>query len=489
MNIMAHTVRSVPPSAYNTITSNRSIGYTMESAIADIIDNSITAEATIIGILTPPNTTNPELYIYDNGSGMTLDELDNAMTFGGRDYIAQRAKNDLGRYGLGLKTASLSQCTIFSVVSKKNGQICGGSWDLAHVKKYNRWEYIQLDEEECINILNTTPTKDYPSGTVVLWKDFDRLHKSAKDERQEFNKLLSEAQTHLELVFHRFLSGEPGLKKIEISVNGRQLEPNDPFLSKKNPKVVEPIVIPQGARNDDIVITPHKLIHPRNLTQEELNRLQVKGTLMHTQGFYVYRNKRLLIWGTWFRLANKQDKTKLSRIQVDIPNSLDQLWSLDIKKSAAIPPAYIRDQLLNILTNISGISEKTFKKRVRTSKNAAPFWLRPKLPNGNFCYSINKENPLLQTFSKQLSSEQEVIFNSILNNIETFFPIAQLQLDFQNDIATENEITAENFDFSSLDNRFLLYKKIGMTTSEILKIEPFCNNKDYINYILKKEVV
>ena len=461
----------------------------MESAIADIIDNSITAEATIVGILTPPDSLKPELYIYDNGYGMSLHDLDNAMTFGGRDYIEQRSKNDLGRYGLGLKTASLSQCTIFSVVSKKDGKICGGCWDLNHVKKYNEWEYLLLPESECLKILEKTPAINYSSGTVVFWQDFDRLHDSARDERQEFNKLLSDSQSHLELVFHRFLSGETGLKKIEISVNARPLNPNDPFLSKKNPKVVEPIVIPQGTNIDDIVIIPHKLVHPKNLTPEEIKRLQVKGTLMHTQGFYVYRNKRLLIWGTWFRLAHKLDKTKLSRIQVDIPNSLDQLWSLDIKKSAAIPPEHIREQLLNILTNISGISKRTFEKRVRTTKNIVPFWLRPKLPNGNYKYEINKENPLIQAFSKQLSDNQESTFNSILNNIETFFPIAQLQLDFQNDLSTENEITADSFDFKSLYDKFLLFRELGIPSKEILRMQPFCDYKDFINHILEKEII
>lgn len=460
----------------------------MESAIADIIDNSITAEATIVGILTPPDSPKPELYIYDNGYGMSLHELDNAMTFGGRDYIEKRSKKDLGRYGLGLKTASLSQCTIFSVVSKKDDKICGGCWDLGHVKKYNKWEYILLSDNECLKILGKTPVNNYSSGTVVFWQDFDRLHDSARDERQEFNKLLSDSQSHLELVFHRFLSGEIGLRKIEISVNARQLEPNDPFLSKKNPKVVEPIVIPQGEGIDDIVIIPHKLVHPKNLTQDEIKRLQVKGTLMHTQGFYVYRNRRLLIWGTWFRLAHKLDKTKLSRIQVDIPNSLDQLWSLDIKKSAAIPPEHIREQLLNILTNISDISKRTFEKRVRTTKSVVPFWLRPKLPNGNYSYEINKDNPLIQTFIKQLTKNQESTFSSILNSIETFFPIAQLQLDFQNDLSTENEIIADSFDFTSLTDRFIKLSELGIPTNDLLKMEPFCNHKEFIIHMRKKEV-
>lgn len=460
----------------------------MESAIADIIDNSITAEATIVGILTPPNSSKPELYIYDNGNGMSLDDLDNAMTFGGRDNL-QRSKDDLGRYGLGLKTASLSQCKKFSVVSKKNGEICGGSWDLDHVKKYNQWEYIQLSEKNCLEILAVTPVVDYSSGTVVFWQDFDRLRESSKDERLEFNALLSDSQLHLELVFHRFLSGETGLPKIKIVVNGRLLEPNDPFLSKKNPKVVEPIIIPQRKGVDSIVITPHKLMHPKSLTPDEMERLQVKGTLMHTQGFYIYRNKRLLIWGTWFRLAHKLDKTKLSRIQVDIPNSLDQLWSLDIKKSTAIPPAHIRLQLQRILTNICGISKRTFEKRVRTTKDVVPFWLRSKLPNGNFHYEVNKENPLISTYMKKLSNDQKTTFISILNSIETFFPIAQLQIDFQNDVSTENEISADSFDFKALHDRFLQLRDFGLTTHEIRNMEPFCNNKDFINRILKEETL
>jgi hypothetical protein len=454
----------------------------MESAIADIIDNSITAEATIIKILSPPDKGHPLLYICDNGDGMNLDELDNAMTFGGRDTIEERDKKDLGRYGLGLKTASLSQCRSLSVVTKKrNGGILGGCWNLDYIKQTNLWNYIVLSESECKKIFSITQLDGFDSGTVVVWEKFDRLQAATKDLMREFNQQLSNSQDHLELVFHRYLSGESGLKKLTITVNGRQLVPNDPFLIKKIPEVAQSITIPLF--EEQIVIHPHKLLHPSKLTTEELQRLQVKGTLLSTQGFYIYRNKRLLIWGNWFGLAHKLDKTKLCRIQIDIPNSLDQLWALDIKKSAAIPPECIREQLRNILSNISDISIRTFKKKVKKNKNILPYWMRTELPEGSCRYEVNQDNPLINTFKSSLSDDQRNVFSAVLVNLATFFPVSQLQVDFQSESGVMNEYEAEYIDDNSIINLYKEFLSLGLSKTSIEKMQPICDHLDLINSI------
>ena len=297
----------------------------------------------------------------------------------------------------------------------------------------------------------------------------------------EFNRQLSAAQDHLELVFHRYLSGESGLKKLRIDVNGRQLIPNDPFLIKKMPEVAEPIVI--SLFNEDIIIHSHKLLHPSKLTAEELRRLQVKGTLLSTQGFYIYRNKRLLIWGNWFGLANKLDKTKLCRIQIDIPNSLDQLWALDIKKSTAIPPECIRAQLRNILSNISDISVRTFKKRIKNNRNVSPYWMRTELPEGSCRYEVNPENPLINTFKASLSVQQRNIFSTVLDNLATFFPVSQLQVDFQSENGVMNEYGAENIDDNSIINLYKEFLSLGLSKASIEKMQPICDHLDLINSI------
>lgn len=477
---MGLEMREVLPSAYNTITSNRSIGYIMESAIADIIDNSISAQASQIDVLTPPNSNSLTCYICDNGTGMDILELDNAMTFGGRDYIEHRKTNDLGRYGLGLKTASLSQCRRFSVVTKKSDKgIIGGCWDLDIVKMHNEWKYLVLSEYDCIKILEKTPVQNYESGTIVLWENFDRLQDSSKGKMfDEFSKQLAKTQDHLELVFHRYLNGDNELKKVTIRCNGRKLEPNDPFLRNQNPAVVEPIEIP--IENERIVVIPHKLVHPTKISRETANRLEVKGTLLNTQGFYVYRNKRLLIWGTWFGLAHKVDKTKLCRIQIDIPNSLDHLWSLDIKKSSAMPPAFLKEQLARIISNVTDISIRTFERRVRSTKNKTPYWVRSIIEEKYSKYEINRNNPVVINLKHQMDGEQEHLFDEFLTNLETFLPISQIQVDLQKDYSINNEVEAEINDLQEIEGRYRKLLDLGIQESELLKIEPFCNHQKFL---------
>ncbi|MCK9312074.1 MAG: ATP-binding protein [Bacteroidales bacterium] len=473
---MSIKTRLVLPSAYNTINSNRSMGYTMESAVADIIDNSISAKATRIDIIIPPvqNDEQKSISICDNGCGMSLYELDNAMTFGGRDSWENRERDDLGRYGLGLKTASLSQCRQLSVVSKKEGIICGGKWDLDYVKQTNKWEYIELTPIECDCIIAGTPVENYHNGTIVFWKDFDRIRESSKHFAMEFNKQLSATHDHLELIFHRYLTGEDDLTKLSIFINDVMLIPNDPFLTKRIPTVVEETKISIGG--DYITVRPHKLLYSTKLSENELTRLQVKGPLLQTQGFYIYRNKRLLIWGTWFGLAYKTDKTKLCRIQVDIPNSLDSLWSLDIKKSMAIPPESIRETLKKIVENVSNISIRTFRTRARTKKDVIPYWIRLQLPDGTFSYEINNDNPLLKNLETTLNEKQKLEFNTLIKELSIFLPIMQVQVDLQNGVIISNEKEADCPTKDDVLKKYQLLKDAGISEGDLLKMEPFCNN-------------
>ena len=159
------------PSAYNTISSNRSIGYTMSSAVADIIDNSISAGATVIDLDAKPVRMDPVLRIVDDGCGMDEAELTVAMTFGGvLNCQEEREKTDLGRFGMGLKTASLSQCTKLEVISKKDGKFVGGCWDLVYLKTHDSWEYLVLSDEECLEKISDTILErdDIRNGTAVI---------------------------------------------------------------------------------------------------------------------------------------------------------------------------------------------------------------------------------------------------------------------------------------------------------------------------------
>lgn len=471
--------RSAIPSAYNTISSNRSIGYSMSSAVADIIDNSISANSKNIDLYAP-SLKDPMLYIIDDGIGMDQDELDVAMTFGGAiNCQEKRDKNDLGRFGMGLKTASLSQCTCLEVISKKNGVFVGGCWDLAYIKKHDSWDYLIIDEDECKEkVKNTFLAKnEIVNGTVVIWSHFDRLKETATDKFDEFSNQMKKACDKLALIFHRYLSGEPGITKIRIKYNDNIIKPNDPFLSGEIAEVAKEQVIPLN--DEEITVLCHKLPHPDRLTKEQLNKVCLGSSLLETQGFYIYRNKRLIDYGTWFGLASKVDKTKLSRIQIDIPNTLDSVWSLDIKKSKAIPPEKIREDLRKILETNGNRSKKTYTTRAK-KKDTGSYWIREITPTNSIEYLINDSHPLLISFRDKLTEEQKQEFDLMIRNISKYFPFSQLELDQQDDRIIENE--NDEYQSSGLKNDIELMLALGYGKAEIVKTYP--GQEDVVQQII-----
>ena len=122
---------SLPPRAHTLISATRHIGYSLESAIADLIDNSIAARARNVEI-DFIDTTESYIAILDDGFGMTDEELTSAMQYGSSDPSNNRSENDLGRYGLGLKTASMSQCKKMTVATKR--------WRICHWSMCSRLE-------------------------------------------------------------------------------------------------------------------------------------------------------------------------------------------------------------------------------------------------------------------------------------------------------------------------------------------------------------
>lgn len=475
--------RSAIPSAYNTISSNRSIGYSMPSAVADIIDNSISAGAKNINLIAP-SLDDPVLYIIDDGCGMNQYELDIAMTFGGAiNCYEDRPKNDLGRFGMGLKTASLSQCTKLEVISKKNGSFVGGCWDLSYIKRNDTWNYIVISEEECYEKVKGTflSNNDIQNGTAVIWSHFDRLRESSTNKFDEFSNQMSKTCKKLSLIFHRYLAGEEGINKIQITYNQNTLKPINPFLAGEIAEIAKTKTI--NLNGDIITVHCHKLLYPDKLSKEQLNQAQLEdgSTLLETQGFYVYRNKRLIDYGTWFGLASKKDKTKLSRIQIDIPNTLDSVWSLDIKKSRAIPPEKIREDLKQILENNAIKSVKTYTIRARR-KDSGTYWIRELTPTNSIEYSINDDHPLINSFKSKLSPELKREFGLVLDNISKFFPFSKLELDQQDDKIIENE--QEEYQNDGLKENIELLKAFGYSKEEILKSFP-SSIKDFVNKILQ----
>ena len=479
---------SLPPYAPILMESTRAIGYSVEAAIADLIDNSIVAHATQVDIDFFP-IGEAYISIFDNGYGMDKETLINAMKYGSRNSLEVRDENDLGRYGLGLKMASMSQCRILTVISKKNGAITGCQWDLNYITNQSKdWSLILLDEESFNKFPNFKKLTSVEHGTIVIWQDLDRLPVGESELETTFRDKMAIIREHISLVFHRYLSGEPGLTKIVIRMNDLNDEPADPFLIKKSTQLMdEETIIVRGQK---ILVKPYILPHVSKLTKVELNRVGGKDGLRKLQGFYVYRNKRLLVWGTWFRLMRQGDLTKLARVQVDIPNSLDDLWTLDIKKSTATPPEEVRNNLKTIINKIAEGSRRTwtFRGKKEISDNLVHVWNRKITRDGGVLYEVNTNHPMVVDFVKRYPGSEKYLAN-ILKQIALSLPLNQLYIDL-----TEDEKISNDSD-SSAQNVIELLKSILSTNPEIDKvayldtlkvIEPFCNYTEEIEKAIKK---
>ena len=306
---------NLPPRASTLSASMRDLGYSLETAVADLLDNSISAGATVVQIFCTLTPDCPILAIIDNGKGMNADEVIAAMRYGSSSPAEERLSGDLGRFGLGLKTASFSQCRRLTIATAQQGILHSTEWDLDLVNEKDDWLISILEEEEIkglpfINDLGR-------NGTLVVWRALDRLLEDTIGPKQHeiINEKLDALGKHLSLVFHRYLAGEiRGRSKLSISVNGHNLEPFDPFCRNNSAtqRLPEEIVYVDGVR---VRLQPYVLPHHSKLSAKEYDYYQNRSDFISNQGAYVYRSGRLMAWGDWFRLIPKGENTKLARVQ------------------------------------------------------------------------------------------------------------------------------------------------------------------------------
>jgi len=481
-----------PPKASSLIESLRDIGYSLKAAVADIIDNSIGASAGHIELFFKWGGNASSISIIDDGKGMSSQELVEAMRPGSMNPLQSRNRRDLGRFGLGLKTASFSQCRELTVITKKNGEMSGCCWDLDYVSKTDDWLLKKLDPDKINNFPEFSMLGD--SGTLVLWRNIDRVidHTVTDNTEKNLYEKMDEVRKHLEIVFHRYLKGEPGLKTISIFMNGDQLKPFDPFNSL-HPATQRLPVENLELSGETILIQPYILPHHSKTTPSDYEHYS-GGDYLKNQGFYVYRNARLLISGTWFRLARQRELTKLARVKVDLPNNLDHLWAIDVRKSRANPPEVIRQRLRKVIDKITGGSTRVYTTRGKklTREGLNTVWIRT-VSHSKIRYTINREHPFLTKYIVDLDGDGIINFNDMLTMIEGQFPVEA----FYSDVSNSPESIAQNTidDEKLLELAELFYdsmKEGGMTTEEITQqfevTEPFKDYKDIISiYLTAKE--
>lgn len=465
---MSRRVELTPP-AISLINGIRAIGYSFSTAVADIIDNSISAYATNIDIYSDPLEKEPYFAFLDNGIGMNREELINAMTFGSNRSKKIDSPDDLGRFGLGLKSASLSQCRRFLVISKQNEDVNAMAYDLDVIEKVNRWELEELSLNEIKDEPCFEELLKYDTGTLVIWKNFDKLEINAKNFEDSFRNIVSEAKKHVELVFHRFYN------KVNIFFSGKRIERRDPFLIsslKKQTGRETPIII----NGHKIIVIPHTLPNANSLTNEEKALLGNPKSIHDEQGFYIYRNERLIIWGSWLHMGYKSELNKLARVQVDIPSSLDSMWMLDVKKSSAKIPDLIKEQIRCAIEDSIDRSKKTNRyKGLKEQKEMEPIWQRILLREGFVKYEINRANPLIKTLNDLIGEQEKDLLNGLLSQLESYLPQGRIMNDKYDSINIVN--TDENIEEDNVVDQIV----------KILQFTPDQNREEQLKIMLNME--
>lgn len=477
-------LRENKPTADILMTSMRAMGYTFESAIADIVDNSISALARKIWIRFPIDPIDCYVAICDDGFGMNKEELFDAMKYGSEQKRDNRASNDLGRFGLGLKAASLSQCRRLTVASKKDGEISAYIWDLDVILEKKNWYMIECSANQISQIKHISWLDNLDAGTIVVWENFDVIEKSSGNVYAELSKLQESTSDYLSLIFHRYLN-KSGNNKISIKINNFELSGLDPFLENHNKtNVRREIKIPIEDSNGIermVVVQPYVLPFQKDLSAEDKKMSGGLENYRSKQGFYVYRNERLIVWGTWFG-RHRDELTKYARIRVDIPNTLDDIWGIDIKKQNAKIPSMIKVRLTRAVDEAMDIAVKAQKFRGRVEKvddEIDYIWDRIKGRGENFTYKINRNSKIFNLIHNSVSDEVWSQFDMVLEEIENAIPYQQIYIDkSQNKV--DEEIDDERIAEIKAKAEMLLKMAVSFGGSsredaieELFKAEPF----------------
>ena len=472
------------PEASSMIETFRAIGYNIETAVADIIDNSVSAGAKNIWINFEWQGSATWLSVKDDGIGMDNVELVQAMRPGSKNPLEDRGIKDLGRFGLGLKTASFSQCRKLTVISKKEkNKPVFWTWDLDFVNQTGNWNLIKyLPEGNFENEINTVK-----SGTIVIWNDIDRLVKDLqKDDENSLDKFLQimmQVKKHLAMVFHRFI--ENG--RIKISFQERPVVAWNPFLPNESATQGFPEEPLHGGK---VIVKGYVLPHKSKISEDKFKEAEGPKGWNEQQGFYIFRNERLLLAGDWLGMFRKEEHYKLARIEINLPNSLDSEWQIDIKKSIARPPLAFRDQLKAYAGKVRAQAVEVYRHKGKNAKpyqgqKFVPLWIDHKRGDKWF-YKINREHPLIENLKKLAHDKPEKAFETLLKFIEETIPVKSIYIRE----AEELETQGKPFEGIKHDDIWTLMKTIfdsltkqGKTNEEaigvIKNLEPFNHFPEY----------
>jgi len=345
----------------------RDIGYDIATALADLVDNSIAASARNVWVDLHFNGGGSWIRILDDGCGMRERDLREAMRFGTQRIYG---KDDLGRFGLGLKSASLSQCRKLTVATRTSmgGRIRVATWDLDHIQRNDRWEVLRPDLNACPPAVE--PLR-FRTGTAIVWEGLDRIHRyrfpDGRRAQSNFDNVAADIEAHLAMTFHRYLAGETrSRRRMNLHLNGRSIGPWDPF-SRDEPATssspVQSLRLRHGSRSHTVVIRPFVLPAESQFSSLAAHRRAAGPRFWaRQQGFYFYRNDRLIQAGGWSRLRTQDEHTKLARVAVDIPSAADDAFELTVSKTQVRIPSSIRGELAAIASATCKIAQEAYRR-------------------------------------------------------------------------------------------------------------------------------
>ena len=440
----------LPPSPSSSISGLREIGYTINTAVADIIDNSVTAGASNIWVKFVWAEENSYVSILDDGKGMDDEDLESAMRPGSKNPNDERNANDLGRFSLGLKTASWSQANKLYVWSKtQESKVHSLGWDIEEVEKRDKW----VVEKDLKKSRDLQDLEELDSGTLIEWHDLklvsDMSNVSAgTTSRDEFNHFIDDLEKYLGMIFHRFIDGKNKLNnKLKIFLNDDEIPSWDPFSagvrvqSQRTPD--ENLEYKDCRISIKGYVLPHKDLLETGEFEQGGGR---EGWLKH-QGFFVYRSDRLIVPGDWLGLGRggkkwqDEEQYRLARLSIDIPNAIDKDWSLDLKKEMTVPPKVLREKLTRHAEEVREKARQSFVKRgkygprpkrsyfddIRVWENGSRL--------GKVVYKVNNKHPAIAQFVSSIGPFAKS-FKRIVRLIEECVPVQQMWID-----STESDIS------------------------------------------------
>lgn len=432
-----------PPDASALVESLRAFGYGFDAAVSDLIDNSVAAAARNVDISLFWNGRDSSVAFADNGCGMDRTELFKAMKLGSRSPLEQRDASDLGRFGLGMKTASFSQCRRMTVASRPSGgRLHWAVWDLDLIAETGRWSMTRRPSDQARSHVEDLLSDQ---GTVVVWEKPDRLVGDVEvHDAWAHDAFLERAEgliRHLGMTYCDRLTGR---RALQIGVNGNLVPRWDPFLQEHPATQRLPTEHLRTIGGRRISAQAYVLPHHSRLTQDEHGDAGGPHGWNEHQGFYVFRNRRLIVSGGWLGLGfRREDHYKLARVRIDLDNRDDHIWHIDVRKEVARVPDVLVPDLKRIAQAVRRQAESVYRHRgkviQRRGESDSTFVWQAKRSRGRTSYVLNRRHPIIDELSR---TADRSLVSALLRLVEETVPINDMTLD----VNRSPETVAQPFD-------------------------------------------